>query len=84
MRVARLHALFQHSPSNCNKPELCSEVLHLRRGERLGEDVGDHVLGRAIDKPDRAIFNDSANEVESDVNVLAAHVVLMILREHNS
>ncbi len=83
-RVARLHALFQHSPSNCNEPKLSSKVLHLREGERLCEDVGDHILGRAIDEPNRAVFDDPANEMEVNVDVLAARMVLVVLRERNS
>ncbi len=58
-------------------------MLHLRRGERLGEDVGDHVLGRAIDEPDGSVFDNPANEMESDVDVFAARVILVILRERN-
>ncbi len=46
--------------------------------------VGDHVLGRAIDEPNRAVFDDPANEMEANVDVLAARVVLVILRERNS
>jgi hypothetical protein len=46
-----------------------SKVLGLGARERLGETVGGHVLGRTINKLDRAIFDRVADEMPLDVDM---------------
>jgi len=53
-------------------------VLDLSGWKGFGECVGNHVVSRAVDKSDRAILDDIANEVESDVNVFGTSVILMV------
>ena len=56
-------------------------MLDLSGWKGFGERVGHHVVCRAIDESNRAVFDDVSNEMEADVDVLGTRVVLMILRE---
>jgi len=73
------HSKLQHSPSSRAEAKLVAEVLDFGRGKSLRHRVGNHVVGRAIDKADRAVVNDPANEVEANIDMLRTSVVLMIL-----
>ena len=73
--------IIQHSPSRCSKSELGHEMLDFRRWKGLGKGIGDHVICRAVNKPNRAIFDDVVDEMKANVNVLGASVVLVILHE---
>jgi hypothetical protein len=66
----------QHSPSNQKKSKRVSKVLGLGARERLGEKVGGHVLGRTINKLDRAIFDQVADEMSLDVNMFSSGMEL--------
>ena len=55
-----------------------SEVLDLWGWECLCKCIGNHFFDWAIDKPKRAVFNDPANEMKSDINMFGSSVILMI------
>jgi len=46
--------------------------------EGFGKCVGNHIICRAVDEFNRSIFNDIANEMELNVNVLGMNVVLIV------
>ena len=73
--------LFQHSPSRCGESELGHKVLDLSGWEGFRVRVGNHVISRAVNKSNRAVFDDVSNEMEADVDVLGTRMVLMILCE---
>ncbi len=54
------HPEIQHSPSSLAEAEFDSEVLHLCGRERFGEGVGNHLVGRAVNKPDSSLLGDPA------------------------
>jgi hypothetical protein len=56
-------------------------MLHLGRWQGLGERVRDHVVGWAINKAQGALLDDPSDEMVVHVDVLRAHVVLMVLSE---
>ena len=56
-------------------------MLDLSRWEGFHECVSNHVIGRAVNKLNRAIFDDVFNEVKVDVNVFGASMVLVIFGE---
>ena len=56
-------------------------MLDLSGWEGFRERVGNHVVSRAVNKSNRAVFNDVADEMEADVNVLGTCMVLVILCE---
>lgn len=58
-------------------------MFDFRRGERLRECVGDHVVGRAIDETNRAVLDDPTDEMEAHVDVLRVRVILVVLGERN-
>jgi hypothetical protein len=68
--------VIQHSPSNRKKSKRVSKVLGLGAREWLGEKVGGHVLGRTINKLDRAIFDRVADEMPPDVDMLSSGMEL--------
>ena len=58
-------------------------MLHFSGGERLGEGVGDHVIGGAINEAERALFDHPSDPMIAHVDMLCARVVLMIARERD-
>ena len=58
-------------------------MLDLWRREHFGKGISDHVISGAVDKVNLAIINDPVDEVEVDINVLGAGVVLMVFGEHD-
>ena len=56
-------------------------MLDLSGWEGFRERVSNHVIGRAVNKSNRAVFNDVLDEMEVDVDVLGMCMVLMILCE---
>src|SRR5882762_10847320 len=66
----------QHSPSNREKSKCVSKVLGLDAWERLCEKVGSHVLGRTVDKLNRAIFDRVADEMPLYVNMFCSGMEL--------
>jgi len=58
-------------------------VLHLGRGQCLGEGVGHHVIRGAVDKPDGALLDDPADPMVLHINVLRARVVLVVMCERD-
>ena len=75
--------MLQHTPSSLEQAESDGEMLDLRRGKGFCEDVRDHVLGRAIHEAYLLVFDDPADEMEADVDVLRARVVLVVPRERD-
>ena len=59
-------------------------MLGLRGWEGLGKGVRNHVFSRAVDQTKSAVFNDPSYEVEADVDVLGAGMVLVVLSERDS
>lgn len=57
------------------------KLLKLHTSERLGESIGKHDVGRAIDNGDFAARNSLANEMVLDVDVFGPGVISLILRE---
>ena len=53
-------------------------MLHLGRGQRLGEGIGHHVVHQAINKLDGALLDNPANPVVPHIDVLHAWVVLVV------
>jgi len=47
----------------------------------LCECVGSHVVGQAVDKADRASFNDVTNKMKTNINMFCSGVVLVIFHE---
>ena len=78
-----LRAHFRHSPSFRTESKSSSEMLHLGRGQGLGERVSDHVVRWAIHEAEGALLNDPANEVIAHVNVFGACMILVITGEGN-
>ena len=74
--LARL--LFQHSPSSREESESGGKVFDLRGGQRFGERIGEHLIGWAINDLEGTLFDNPADEVESDVNVFSVCVVLVV------
>jgi hypothetical protein len=58
-------------------------VLDLRRRKGFGKRVGDHVVGRAVNKSNRTAFDDVSNKMEADVDVLGTSMVLVVFGECN-
>jgi hypothetical protein len=56
-------------------------MFHLRRGKGFGESVGNHVIGRAVNEVQRAIFNDPSDEMETNIDVFGPGVVLVVFRK---
>ncbi len=77
----RSDCVLRHSPSILEQAECGREMLDLQRGERLGQDVGDHVVGRAIDELDLLVLDDPADEVVAYVDVLRTGMVLVVASE---
>ena len=59
----------------------CGEVLHFGGRQCLSEDVGHHVVSRAIDKAYGALLDDPADPMITHIDVLGPWMVLMITRE---
>ena len=74
---------FQHSPSIHVQSKFSCEMLDFWGWKSFGEGVSDHVIGGTEYKSDFAIINYPVDEIEMDVNMLCAYVVLEILGEHN-
>jgi len=53
-------------------------VLDLSGWKGFGECVGDHVICRAVDKPNGTVFDDVVNKVKLDVDVFGMSVVLVV------
>lgn len=58
-------------------------MFDLRGRESFGESVGNHIIGGTIDKGNGAAFNDPANEMKANINVLRTCVVTMVLGKRN-
>ena len=56
-------------------------MLDLSGWKGFRERVGNHVVRGAVNKTNRAVFDDVANKMEANVDVLGASMVLVILRE---
>jgi len=54
---------------------------YLPTQQRFGEDVGSHVISRAVDYVDGPILDRLTNKVEAYVDVFGARVVVVIRRE---
>ena len=78
---AWLRAHFQHSLSFRVESKPCGKMLHLGRGQGLGECVCDHVISQAVDKAEGALVNHLVNKMISHINVLCACVILVIACE---
>ena len=72
------------SESESESKQLGEQLLELRRGQRLGEEVSDHVSGRLVHELEVSTLNTFANEVVSDVNVLGALFGEGVLAESNA
>ena len=59
-------------------------MFDFRQGEHLGEGVGNHVVCRAEYESNFAIVDYPADEMEMNVDMLGAHMILMVLGERNS
>ena len=57
------------------------KILDLHRQKSLGKHVCDHIISRAIDELNRAIFNDIVNEMKVDADVFGVSMILMIICE---
>ena len=58
-------------------------MLHLGRGDSLGEGVRNHVVGWAINKAHGSMLDDPSNEMVLHINVLHARMVLVVACEGN-
>jgi hypothetical protein len=56
-------------------------MLHLGRWQGLDEHVYDHVIGWAVNEVQGTLLDDPLDEVVAHVDMLRAHVVLMVLSE---
>ena len=56
-------------------------MLDFEGRERLRECVGDHIRGRAVDELNGAILADPTEEMETNVDVFRACVVLVVSRK---
>ena len=62
-----------------------SKVLGLGAQKWLGEKIGSHVLGRTINKLDRALFDRVADEMPMDIDMFSSGVKLPLqMSKHNS
>ena len=68
--------IFQHSPSNQEEAKHVCKMLCFSTWKRLCEKVSSHVLSRAINKFDRAVFNRIADEMPPNVNIFCAGMKL--------
>ena len=74
---------FQHSPSNYCESQFQGEVLDFGRWQSFGKGVGHHVIGWAINQMEMTVFDNIANEVKTDVNILGASMILMVFCQCN-
>ena len=63
--------------------ELIGKKLNLGREKQLGEQVSNHIIGRAVNESNGLLFNDPMNEMVVYVDVLHADVVLMVFHQCN-
>jgi hypothetical protein len=56
-------------------------MLDFCRGKGSGENVSYHVIGRAVDEPNRVFFDDPTDEGKTYVDVLGPSMILVILSE---
>jgi hypothetical protein len=75
--------VFQHSPSSWRESELGCKVLDFCRREGFSEGIRNHVVRGTVDELKGTLLNDPANEVETNVDVFGASMVLMVLTECN-
>ena len=59
-------------------------MLDLSGWKGFGERVGHHVVCRAIDESNQAVFDDVVNEMEPYVDVLCMSMVLVIFGERGT
>ena len=59
-------------------------MFDLRGGQCFGERVGEHLISWAINDLEGTLFDNPADEVELDVNVFSACVVLVVFGKFNS
>jgi hypothetical protein len=59
-------------------------VFHLDTRQHFGEGVSSHFISRAVNKFNVTLFNYIVNEMVSDVDVLGACMVVIILGQSDS
>ena len=85
--VTTLRVALQHTPSTLGvgeslETECTSVTFDCRTRQRLGENVGDHVVGRKEMNFDLASLDNVPNPMPLDVDVLHATVMFRVL-EHS-
>jgi len=58
-------------------------VFHFHRWKGLGECVSNHVVSRAVNKMDGAIFDNVSDKMKVDVNVFQSGMVLVVFYKFN-
>jgi len=58
-------------------------MFHFRGRECLGECVGHHVVGRAVDEPNGAAFHNVSNKMEPNVDMFHSGMILMVFHKLN-
>ena len=72
---------FLHSPGRLTQSQTKAVAPDLPVRKRFGEDVGRHIVSRTVDHVDGPIRYDFADEVEADVDVFGACMIVVVLRE---
>src|SRR5260221_9310582 len=76
-----LYPRFRHSPGRLMQSEAKAMAHDLPARERFGEDVSRHVVGWAVHHVDGPARNNLSDEMETDVDVLFARVIVIVRRE---
>jgi hypothetical protein len=74
---------YSDTPPSKQEPEHVRKVFGLDTREGFGKSVGSHFISRAINEFYVTLFDDIANKMIPDVNMLGVCMVVVILSEHD-
>src|ERR1700736_1393936 len=74
---------FQHSPSSAAESEFGGKMFDFRRWQSFRKGIGDHIISRAVNQTDFALFDNPAYEMKSYINMLCTSMVLVIFCQRN-
>jgi hypothetical protein len=56
-------------------------MFHLWRGKGFRESIGNHVIGRAVNEVQGAVFDNPSDEMEVNVDVFSSGMILVVFRK---
>ena len=78
LRASLVTLKFQHSPGRVTHAEAETVAHYLPLGKGLGQDIGGHVVCRAVNKVDYLPRNALVDEMVANVDVLSARMVVVV------